>query len=172
MARDSGSGLSITIQHGYLAHMMLRSVELFWPKGLGKVVAILDHGEDHLAAMLPGWVTTVMKQPESELNNLDGWLAKEYWNLWADRFTTADYVAFMDTDAPLITLVTPDMLFRDKKLIAVGGRSEYFTDSDKWLLGSDELIGDFMSTLPWVVPRQILPKMRAYLEQVHHDKVG
>ena len=160
------------IKHGYLAHTMLRSIALFWPKGIGKVIAVLDNGEEPLAAMLPGWVTAVIKEPESELENIDGWHTKEFWNLWADNFTTADYVAFMDTDAPLITLITPDMLFRDNKLIVVGGPQGTFIPSDRYLLGTEELIGNFMYTLPWVVPRQIFPRMRAHMEDVHHDQVG
>ena len=160
------------IKHGYLAHIMLRSIELFWPKGIGKVIVILDSGEEHLATMLPPWVTTIFKEPESELDSMPGYLVKEFWNLWADNYTTADYVAFMDTDAPFITLITPDLLFRGNKLIVVGGSAHDFVGPDEFLLGEEGHIGNFMFTLPWVVPRQIFPAMRAHIESVHHDQVS
>jgi hypothetical protein len=45
--------------------MMLRSVDLFWPKNIGEVVVVLDKGEEHVNLMLPDYIKVCGRRPRS-----------------------------------------------------------------------------------------------------------
>jgi hypothetical protein len=45
--------------------MMLRSVDLFWPKNIGQVIVVLDKGEEHVNVMLPDYIKVRGGRPRS-----------------------------------------------------------------------------------------------------------
>lgn len=119
--------------HGKLQELMhlLQSVAIFWPPSWG-VIVVLD-GESALdeaaCALLPQWATcSLQDKPRffTELNNVYGSIDrhgqgldrhrglvwKEWSECWADRHSSADYIAIADSDVVFTTFGVPQLLFQ------------------------------------------------------------
>jgi hypothetical protein len=46
-----------------------------------------------------------------------GYMRQIYSNLYADRFTTKEYIAIAVADASFVTPILPDMLFKEQIMI-------------------------------------------------------
>jgi hypothetical protein len=60
----------------------------------------------------------------------------QWSNLWADNYTNAEYVAIFDSDAIFTTYVTPDLFFKDGKVIMMGNPT---FQKGMWTAGKSEI---------------------------------
>lgn len=118
-----------------LTHL-LHSVALFWPADWGVLVVLDgDSAEDeHACALLPSWSRCSLQPKPSFLakftkpfshidpfgvagKGLDrhqGLIWKEWSECWADRHSTAKFIAISDSDVVLTTFGIPQLLFQPK----------------------------------------------------------
>ncbi len=95
---------------------------------------------------------------------------------WADNFTTAEYVAYLDTDALFITTVNPHDFFENTKAI-IHGRIQQYHKIDAqfahWPAGTYRALHEeepmtCMSYFPVILKVSHLEEMRAHIEKVWH----
>lgn len=102
---------------------LFKSIELFWPKGIGKIVVVVDPQDLELvASIIPDYAEIHF---ESFIPGIPARLANQMTNFWVDNYTNADYVACIDSDLVLMTKVTPDLIFYNgtNKPIVIGNPS-------------------------------------------------
>lgn len=90
----------------YLLAPLWRSIDLFWPKGIGEVVLVLDEGDAALGAelLVPPWVAV---RYEKNYLDLPGKILQQWSYGWADNYTSAPFIAIMDDDVVLNLKVCP-----------------------------------------------------------------
>lgn len=93
-----------------------------------------------------------------------GMVWKEWSECWADKFSSADFIAIMDSDVVLTTFATPYLLFNtapDAQLRSViwGHSHENYFPSTLDQLQLPNLI-DFMDSFPLTIRRQDFPYIR------------
>lgn len=185
--------------------LLLRSVELFWPIGLWGVVVILDDDpfDAAVAALLPAYVKVVLEPPPPfwddyvavprKLNGTDanargagsgskGYVRSQWSQFVADLYSSADFIAWIDTDCVLYTYITPSILFD-----FVNGT--YDTSSMPWrpvIAGMDKpvmyfpviaILGwpwvcEFMVGFPFVLRRDLFPLARKVIVQTMEGQMG
>ena len=168
------------------------SIELFWPKNLGRCIVVMDSGSQrdfYINVQLPPWCE-VMYEEVNEDNKRIGYWLQQYSNFWSDNYTTADYVAIFDSDSALNSPVTPDMLFDDEHRVLMFADPNFekgrFDKPNSKLLGnpSDEhhpnhtLAKDpkwrypinLMNNLPLVFHRSLFPSFRDFCLLVHANE--
>eukprot|EP00931_Biecheleriopsis_adriatica_P077826 TRINITY_DN51314_c0_g1_i1.p1 TRINITY_DN51314_c0_g1~~TRINITY_DN51314_c0_g1_i1.p1 ORF type:complete len:433 (+),score=44.53 TRINITY_DN51314_c0_g1_i1:31-1299(+) len=114
--------------------LLMRSVELYWPTGKWGVVVILDQEpfDAAVALALPSFARVVLEQlpplwdefPAIKRrvrsgNSSDvlleqrsrGYVRGQWSHFYADRYSQAEFVAWVDADCVLFTYVTPSLLF-------------------------------------------------------------
>ena len=96
---------------------LVQSVELFWPRGIGSIVLVLDDNDRPIAHhMVPNasrhdWLVRyehVPCMPARVFNQVS--------YMMADHYSTADVIVTIDSDCVLHSPVTPRLLFRDGKI--------------------------------------------------------
>ncbi|CAI5961554.1 unnamed protein product [Closterium sp. NIES-64] len=73
--------------------------------------------------------------------------------------------------------VTPGLLFNltEGKPIVIGSRNAQrnnWLPSTRWLVGQHAYFANFMVQLPFVFPRDVLPRFREHVGELHRDKFG
>merc|ERR1711920_139996 len=108
--------------------------------------------------MLPGFVQVFLESPPHRLAEFPKLRSQGYirvqWSMFhLDRYSTAEFVAFVDSDVVFFTWVTPSLLFREGLPIFRGMSIPYF-----WLpvnmLGW-RWVAEFMFGFPLVVRRDL-----------------
>lgn len=168
------------------------SIELFWPKNLGRCVVVMDVNSQrdfYINAQLPSWCEVLYEEVNEDNKRIGYWL-QQYSNFWSDNYTTADYVAIFDSDSALNSPVTPDMLFDDSNRVLMFADPAFekgrFDQPNSKLLGnpSDEqhpnhtLTKDakfrypinLMNNLPLVFHRSLFPSFRDFCLLVHQSQ--
>jgi hypothetical protein len=113
-----------------------------------------------------------------------GYWKQQWSNMWADNYTSSEYVVFFDSDAVLHILITPDMVFdsqgRVVHTISKFQHGEYCNGSSFWLgdiydknhpnntsyqqsKEEQHWPGNFMIRLPLVFPTKMFPAFRDYI---------
>jgi hypothetical protein len=169
--------LIVPVDHRAVAllHAFFLSVDLFWPRGIGRKVLILDKGQSAIATLVTagsGWEVVYEDFP-SELQSLGGWLRSQWSALNSEKWSSAKYLAYCDLDSPFSTKVTPDLLFAEGEKIRIIGNYEWqqklWGPSFRfWLNDSDGKEAPYinsMTQLPQLWPRDILKPMRQFFEQ-------
>jgi len=155
-----------------LLPILFRSIELFWPKGIGKIIVVLDKNEEYLVrTLLPDYVSIFFEEFPP---GVPGRLGNQLSNFWADNYTSADYIAVVDSDVVFNTKITPDQLFYkdSEKLILIANKhwqQELWQPGNDWWLGEEMYHGNFMVGLPVIYPRWVLPLFRKFVMERHGD---
>mmetsp|Transcript_30821 Transcript_30821/g.50985 ORF Transcript_30821/g.50985 Transcript_30821/m.50985 type:complete len:528 (+) Transcript_30821:25-1608(+) len=176
---------------------LFQSMQLFWPRGVGKVKVIVS--EDEFADLYPiikkSWedaqlaaerllqrhcggmtkalrVSVVSEAVPSALRHV-GYYAKQYSTLLFDRHSSATFVAIMDVDTILQAPVSPWHVFSDGRPYLIGSNIDAikFAQSTSWLIG-DLPQFDFMMQVPVVVRRELLDQFRRWVVKRHKSVVG
>ena len=168
------AGVAIWLQ------LMLRSIELFWPRNIGRVILVMDASRQDrqvVEALVPDFVSVYYEAFPPGLAGNGRW-AQQWHDLWADNYTDADFIAIADTDSLFLQKVTPDLFF------SPSGQAIQFLQSDfqpglfdlgtQWWLGNkstpildvDAALAslyplNFMQTLPVIFPVPLFPAFRA-----------
>lgn len=156
-------------------NVLLRSLRLFWPLQHLKLVVVLDDEkeEDH---KFGGELTSIASKYglppfkvfyESPSTTYESGYDRQQWSMfWADNYTSATYVGFMDTDTLITTRVHAGDLFecgRPLVLGVVGNEWEkHWVASSKTtalVLGKPEVMRG-MTYFPVVLKVSHLAKMR------------
>jgi hypothetical protein len=97
---------------------LVRSIQIFWPRFLGKVVLVLDPPDVHT------WHFVVPREDAHQWEvrfehtpTMKARIFNQYSYLNLDRQSTADAIVTIDSDCLFFTPVTPSLLFRDGRLI-------------------------------------------------------
>ncbi|CAI5481733.1 unnamed protein product [Closterium sp. Yama58-4] len=114
---------------------------------------------------------------EKNYLDLPGKILQQWSYLWADNYTTAPYIAIIDDDVVFNLKVTPGLLFNltDGKPWVIGSKNTQrnnWLPSTRWLVGQHAYFANFMVQLPFVFPRDVLPKFREHVGELHRDKFG
>jgi hypothetical protein len=98
--------------------LLVRSIQIFWPRFLGKVVLVLDPPDVHT------WHFVVPREDAHQWEvrfehtpTMKARIFNQYSYLNLDRQSTADAIVTIDSDCLFFTPVTPSLLFRDGRLI-------------------------------------------------------
>ena len=97
--------------------ILAQSVELFWPRGIGSVVVVLDDSDRPIAHRMVlnnsrhDWVVRF-----ENVSCMPGRIFNQISYLMADHYSTADVIVTIDSDCVLHSPVTPRLLFRDGKI--------------------------------------------------------
>eukprot|EP00928_Gymnodinium_smaydae_P098451 TRINITY_DN9158_c0_g2_i1.p1 TRINITY_DN9158_c0_g2~~TRINITY_DN9158_c0_g2_i1.p1 ORF type:complete len:482 (+),score=68.81 TRINITY_DN9158_c0_g2_i1:63-1508(+) len=158
--------------------LLLRSVEMFWPRKWPMVV-VLDgeHEDDQVAAILPKWLR-VVREPRPQQYDLwpmllklgsggmhftRGYYRGVYGHWLSDLATVAPYVSIIDSDAVLVASVHGKMLFVGARpLIRAGCR-----DKPLFRFAIDALalpyICNFMADQLFTVRREHFKELREFV---------
>ena len=165
--------------------LVLRSIELFWPKSIGKTLVLVDDIEEYvLRPLMASWCTVIpinrsLYAPwlstctSAEQCSLGNKLISEVMNFFVDEYSTADYISYLDSDNILDTKVTPDLIFDALSHRVIVKGLNWPDHPSWWRMGTDFLLGpalekyDFMVNIPFTIPRTLLPRMRSHMVTVH-----
>ena len=160
------------------------SISLFWPSAVGRIVVVISDDEPELARVVQEQYLRSMRKARRSTELLplsvlienvptvlreELFFEKQYSTMIFDRYSDADYVAILDTDAILQTYVTAQSLFAaDGKPWLIGSKNRgWYINSTNRILGEGGGRNNFMEQLPFVTPRALLRSMRADLVTKH-----
>ncbi|CAB9522016.1 Protein of unknown function, DUF288 [Seminavis robusta] len=158
---------------------MIESVQLYWPKCAGRVLVVLDIGDEEFAhENIPSWIDVMYSKFDF---GMPGRLGTQLFNMYSDQQGRSEYVAVIDTDTTLITPVTPDLVFNMEKIDEAGNAPPYilaettyqkgmWSKGDQWMFKGDSNDWTFMVTLPTLWPRAMFPQYRAGVEAIHNNE--
>jgi hypothetical protein len=165
---------------------LLHSMKLFWPfekLQKSRFIIVLDEelkGSD----LVQDYVLKIIQENKDVIKfeviyhhmtiPLKGYDRQQQVMFWADNFTTAEYVAFLDTDALFITSVNPHDFFENTKAIIHGRIQQYFKKNvgyPLWPTGTYHTLNEeepmtCMSYFPVILKVSHFPEMRTHIEKV------
>lgn len=161
---------------------LLSSLQLFQPFS-APITLVMDdeRAEDHQNAIqLQQYMSSVranhsisFAQPAEATYHSHGHTRQQLLMFWADNFTTAEYIGFVDTDTVFYTRVVDSDLFDGPKprIIGLVGRSEssfwsFVPPSTLAAVGQPEVMR-CMTYFPVVIKRVHLQQLRKYVEALH-----
>ena len=96
---------------------LLASVELFWSRGVGKVVLVLDDSDRAFATQfVPNGTRHAYDVRHERVPCMLSRVFNQVSYLMADHYSTADVIVTIDSDCVLHSPVTPRLLFRDGRI--------------------------------------------------------
>lgn len=156
-------------------NILLRSLRLFWPREHLNLVIVLDDEseEDHrfgeeVATIAVSYglppIKVVYETPSTAYET--GYDRQQWSMFWADNYTTATYVGFVDTDTLFTTRVHPGDLFECGRPLVLGvvgaEKATQWVSSSKTtalVLGKPEVMRG-MTYFPVILKTSHLAKMR------------
>ncbi|CAI5496772.1 unnamed protein product [Closterium sp. Naga37s-1] len=156
----------------FLLEMLFDSIEQMWPRGIGDVILVLDEDNQIVEDIVPTWIKVYY---EKNYLKLPGKILQQWSYLWADNYTTAPYIAIIDDDVIFNLKVTPGLLFNltDGKPYVIGSRQKqmnHWVPSTHYFVGKPYYFANFMVQLPFVFPRDVLPKFRDHVTRIRDGK--
>ena len=159
-------------------HWLMRSVDLFWPEEYRNLTVVLDgwKASDHEFGryVLSKWPRQVnvcyRDQMDPKVYHNDGHNQMYLDMMHADTCIRSEYVGFVDTDSMFVTVITPNLLFENKKPIVVGriGRPvrPCWLVTAAYILGHTQVM-QCMSYFPVIFKVEHIIKMRRHVELYH-----
>jgi hypothetical protein len=131
---------------------LFESIEIFWPRFLGSIIIVLDAGDEViLKHFLPVKPTHHYVIEFEHTPCVSGRIFNQYSYLNLDRHSSADYVVTIDSDCIFHSPVTPDLIFREGRVILASSRTfqrEYWLKPVDSMLGVGMYDGHYMVTQP------------------------
>jgi hypothetical protein len=153
------------------AKHLFESVELFWPRGIGRVVVVLDANDRQYAThILPATTKHDYAVHFEHVPCMAPRIFNQVSYLMADHYSSADVIVTIDSDCVLHSPVTPRLLFRDGKVRLP--HSNAFQPG-MWTAMVDHFLGPgsfkfhFMTSQPVAFHRSSFAAFRAWHEQAH-----
>ncbi len=164
-------------------NVFLRSLKLFWPKSQANLVMVLDKemkNRDEFAEALLNLTTDLNSakiacNKQSQYYGKNGHDRQQLIMFWADNFTDADMVGFVDTDTLFVTVPDSEDLFENEdKPVVIGaygkpqnGFWEAVPSRTMFSLGKPEALR-CMSYFPVIIKTSHLKEMRDYMTALHN----
>lgn len=176
--------------------VFLRSYLLFWPFQISKTsVRFIYDGEynetsdlsDFLMDLSPYmahpkrygnvFVTANNLHRHSSVYNNKGYMRQQLLLMYADKYSSAEYIGLADTDCMFITYVDREDVFENDKPVVHGriGKPTDFNfwyhipESTRWLMGGINETMRCMSFFPVTVKRSHFQDLRNYVQSIHPD---
>jgi GDP-mannose transporter len=131
---------------------LFESVEIFWPRFLGSIIVVLDpEDEVTLKHFLPTNPVHRYVVAFEHVPCMPERILYQYSYLNVDRHSTADYVVTIGGDCIFHSPVTPDLIFRQGRVILSSSRTfqgSMWIDSVNAMLGVSMYDGHYMVTQP------------------------
>ncbi len=131
---------------------LFESIEIFWPRFLGSIIIVLDAGDQMiLKDLVPVKPTHRYVIAFEHTPCLPGRVFNQYSYLNLDQHSSADYVVTIDSDCIFHSPVTPDLVFRQGRVILASSRTFQKGAWDKPLdgmMGVGMYDGHYMVTQP------------------------
>eukprot|EP00668_Euglena_longa_P012873 GGOE01015372.1.p1 GENE.GGOE01015372.1~~GGOE01015372.1.p1 ORF type:complete len:753 (-),score=127.90 GGOE01015372.1:182-2287(-) len=162
----------------------------FWPEEHLRMTIMADAEDEALRPVLrqflSGLSTTVRRAIHVAHNPLlplyrRGHDRQQFFMFFADHYSDAEYIGFVDTDCLFVTPVVRSDLFVDGKPIIIGviGRApvpgmewwDMARYSTYFLLGKREVVRG-MNYFPVIIHRSHLRELRAHVERLHGNAFG
>jgi GDP-mannose transporter len=139
--------------HGIMEMKYLfESIKLFWPRFLGSIIIVVDASDEKiLKLMLPSEPNHHYVIKFEHTPCLPGRVFNQYSYMNIDRYSTAEYVVTIDSDCIFHSPVTPDLIFRQGKVILASSQtfqSELWVQSLNAMMGPGMYNGHYMVTQP------------------------
>ena len=178
---------------------LLHSVAVFWPSDWG-VVVVLDGGsaeDEHACALLPKWVRCILQPLPSFLHDLQpafshvdpfghlggvqrqrGLIWKEWTECWADKFSTAQFIAVCDSDVVLTSFGLPQLMFQPPGLAGASVRPIIWAHADNAQFPNTvaalglPLQAEFMDGFPLVIKRRHFRTLRHHIIRLFGPESG
>lgn len=97
---------------------LIPTIELFWPRFLGKIIIVLDYADHKFASRFgPVNPTHAYEIHFEHTPCMPGRVFNQVSHLHMDLHSDAEYFVAIDSDCVFITPVTPDLLFSAGKLL-------------------------------------------------------
>lgn len=94
------------------AKWLFESVELFWPRGVGKVVVVLDAADAAIVGdIVPAATAHAYDVRYERVPCMPGRVFNQVSYLMADHYSSADVIVTIDSDCVLHSPVTPRLIF-------------------------------------------------------------
>ncbi|CAB4010078.1 Hypothetical predicted protein [Paramuricea clavata] len=168
---------------------MLKTVVLFWPPSLGKMVIVLDQeseGDHRFAAQLgnqtrehfPSYIFDVRYEPLPRdgtvldfpgKRNPPGYNRQLWSSFFIDLYTNDDIIAWLDTDSPFLLPVTMPTIMPNGKVKILGSTCTKDPSWVKsWAAVTEKAIGfpmvaDFMTYFPAYIYRDTFTRCREHI---------
>ena len=152
---------------------LFESVELFWPRGLGHVVVILDEGDEAVAAksILPAQTKHSYRVFYERPPCMPGRVFNQVSYLMADHYSSADTIVTIDSDCIFHSPVTPDLLFDEKGSILLPWSAKFqeslWTKEIEYFTGPGTYLGHSMVSQPVTIHRSTLQAYRRWYAEEH-----
>jgi hypothetical protein len=173
----------------------IRSLEFFWPRDSLDILLILDesvyhNSEDEKQAMTAQVKsmfrakdlknTEVAYNPRCEMSLFSkGWNIQQLIMLWADNFTTSEFIGFLDDDTLFSKAIIPYDVFdsqgRPRAIVKYSnGIHDMEPHYKQWYRQYDYMFGqpaylNAMSYFPVVIRREHLPEIRQAMLDQHPE---
>ena len=147
---------------------LFESIELFWPRFLGSVVIVLDARDEFiLKHLLPKNPTHHYIIGFEHVPCLPGRVFNQYSYMNLDRHCTANYVVTIDSDCVFHSPVTPDLIFREGRVILASSNRFQKT---MWKGSIDAVLGPGLYQRHYMVTQPVtfaLSTFRSFREWFH-----
>ena len=144
------------------------SVEIFWPRGIGHIIVVLDEGDAAIAAksILPPQTKHEYRVFYERHPCMPGRIFNQISYLMADHYSSADTIVTVDSDVIFHSPVTPDLLFNEKGNILLAWsakfQQELWSREVEFFTGSATYVGHSMISQPVTVHRSTLIAYRQW----------
>lgn len=132
---------------------LFESIEIFWPRFLGSIVIVLDAGDEAiLKYFLPAKPTHHYVIAFEHTPCITGRVFNQYSYLNLDQHSSADYVVTIDSDCVFHSPVTPDLIFRQGRVILPSSRP---FQRELWLKPLESMLGVGMYDATYMVTQPV-----------------
>ena len=193
---DVSVDLFVRTYHAKMQELMhlLQSVAVFWPPSWG-VIVVLD-GEsledERACAMLPKWIRCFLQPMPAFLKDFTpafssvdpfghlggtqrqrGLVWKEWTECWADKYSTAQFIAICDSDVVLTTFGLPQLMFQPADGASSTARAIIWGHADNAQFPNTvaalglPLQAEFMDSFPLVINRRHFQSLRGHVGRLY-----
>ena len=155
------------------ARFLFESVELFWPRGIGHVVVVLDEADEAVAAksILPAQTKHSYRVFFERPPCMPGRAFNQVSYLMADHYSSADTIVTIDSDCIVHSPVTPDLLFDERGSILLPWSPKFqegfWNNAVEYFTGPGTYLGHSMVSQPVTIHRSTLQAYRRWYAEEH-----
>lgn len=155
---------------------LFESVELFWPRGIGNVVVVLDEADAAVAdkSILPEQTKHSYRVFYERPPCMPGRVFNQVSYLMADHYSSADTIVTIDSDCIFHSPVTPDLLFDEGGSILLPWSAKFqeglWNEEVEYFTGPGTYVGHSMVSQPVAIHRATLQAYRRWYAEQNRGK--